>query len=57
MMFFCVYLLMLLEVLRSLEGFLANFTDVRLERGVDTEMTGDVVALCTSGTTVLPFAS
>ncbi len=52
-----VDLLVLLEVLRSLEALLADLADVRLERGMYAEMGGDVVTLRAGGTAVLPVAS
>lgn len=56
-MFLCVNLFMLLKVLRSFEGFLADFADVRLEWGMDTEMASYVITLSTSSAAVLPPAS
>lgn len=49
-------LFVLLQVLRALEGFLADLADVWLEGCVDSEMTGDMVTLCTGCTAVLPLA-
>lgn len=49
-------LLVLLEILGALEALLADLADMGLERGVDAEMGGDVVALCAGCAAVLPPA-
>lgn len=46
----------LLEILRALEGFLAEVTFVRLEGNVNADMRGDVVALDRRGATGTPLA-
>lgn len=57
MMFLGVDLLVLLEVLRSFEGLFAYLAHMRFQRGVDSEMAGDVIALGTGRAAVLPPAS
>lgn len=51
-----MYLLVLLEILGALEALLADLADMGLERGVDAEMGGDVVALCAGCAAVPPPA-
>jgi hypothetical protein len=48
----CLYVL--LQVLRTLEGLSAEITFVRLERDVDSDVRGDVVALDCGGTALIP---
>lgn len=48
------YLHMLLQILRALEGLPAEFALVRLERNVDTDMRGDVVAFDGCGSAGAP---
>lgn len=48
--------LVLLEILRALEGLSADVAVVRLEGGVDTDVRGDVVALGTADVAALPLA-
>lgn len=50
------YLHMLFQILRALEGLPAEFALVRLERNVDTDMRGDVVALDGCGPAGAPCA-
>lgn len=45
---------MLLQVLRTLEGLATELTFVRLQRHVDSDVGGDVVALDGGGTARLP---
>jgi len=47
---------MFLQVLRSLEGFAAKVTFVRLERNVHANVRSDVIALDCGGTAVSPLA-
>lgn len=49
-----IYLDMLLQVLGALEGLSTEATLVRLERDVDTNVGGDVVALDRAGVASLP---
>jgi hypothetical protein len=53
----CVGLDMLLEILRTLEGLSTEFTLVRLQRNVDSNVGGDVVTLDGSGAALTPSAS
>ena len=48
---------MLLQVLRTLEGFATEVAFVRFQGYVDTDMRGDMVALDGGGTTIAPLAS
>lgn len=48
---------MLLQVLRTLEGLAAEFASVRLERNVDADVRGDVVALDDCNMAVGPTTS
>lgn len=45
-----------LQVLRTLEGLATKVTLVRLQRDVDSDMRGDVVALDDSSAATAPFA-
>ena len=56
MMSFGMNLLVLLEVLGALEALLADLAYVGLEGSMNAKMRGDMVALCTGGTAVLPLA-
>lgn len=47
---------MLLQILWTLEGLSAEITFVGLERNVNTDMRGDVVALDGGGAAVAPLA-
>jgi hypothetical protein len=51
-----VRLNMFLEILRTLEGFAAEFALVRLERNVNADVGGDVVALDGRGSALAPLA-
>jgi len=51
-----IYLDMLLEILWALERLTTEVTFVRLERDVDSDVGGDVVALDGGGTTLVPSA-
>lgn len=51
------YLDMLLQVLRTLEGLAAELAFVRLERHVNANVRGDVVALDGGGAARVPLAS
>ncbi len=48
---------MLLEILWTLETLATEFTLVRLERNVDSDMRGDVVTLNSGSTARVPLAS
>ena len=47
---------MFLQILGSLEGFATEFTLVRLQRYVDSNVGGDVIALDCSRSTLAPGA-
>ena len=47
---------MLLQILGSFEGFLAEFTFMRLKRNVDADVRGDVVSLDGSSSASAPGA-
>ena len=47
---------MLFQILRTLESLAAEVAFVRLQRHVDTNVRGDVVALDRGGATVAPLA-
>lgn len=47
---------MLLEILRALESFAAEFALVRLQGHVDSDVRGDVIALDSGGTALTPCA-
>lgn len=47
----------LLEILRALERFAAEIALVRLERHMDADVGGDVVALDRRGAALIPLAS
>lgn len=47
---------MLLQILRTLESLAAKVTLVRLERDMNSDVRGDVIALDGSSTTATPLA-
>jgi L-rhamnose isomerase len=51
-----VRLYVLLEILRTLEGFAAEIALVRLQRNVHANVRGDVIALDSGSATVTPLA-
>ncbi len=51
------YLDMLLEILGPLEGLATELALVRLERDMDADVRGDVIALDSGGPTLVPLAS
>lgn len=56
-MFFSVNFFVFLEVLRAFEGLFADLANMRFQRGVNSEMASDVIALCTRRVAVFPLAS
>jgi hypothetical protein len=56
MMFFCMNLFMFLEILWSLERFVADLAEMGFKRSVDSKVTCDVISLGTAGVTIFPFA-
>ncbi len=50
----CAYLYMLLQVLRALEGLATEFTFMGLQRNVYSNMGGNMVALDSGSSTLVP---
>ena len=50
-------LLVFFKILGSLEGFTTHFTIMRLQRGMNSQVTGDVVALYADCFTILPVTA